>query len=383
MKKNLFLTFLIIAMVLGSSCGSKSTNEDKGACSAAKKENYQKEVDGKKVDLYTLKNKKGMQVQITNFGGIVVSICAPDKEGNFNDVALGYGSVDEYITTNSPYFGALIGRYGNRIAKGRIVLGEDTLKLAINNDPNHLHGGPKGFHKVVWDVDSASDNELQLSYLSKDMEEGYPGNLSVNVVYTLTDDNELKIDYKATTDKKTVVNLTNHLYFNLDGDTSGTINNHILMINADNMTPVDSTLIPTGEITSVKGTPFDFTSAKTIGQDIEADDQQLKYGMGYDHNFVLNRSESDSLYLAASAKGPMSGRKLEVYTTEPGVQFYGGNFLNGKDKGKAGNAYTHRTGFCLETQHYPDSPNQPNFPSTVLEPGQEYHTVTIYKFSAE
>nr|WP_294905708.1 aldose epimerase family protein [uncultured Lacibacter sp.] len=332
------------------------------------------EADGKPVDLYTLTNANGVEVKITTYGGIVTSWITPDKAGNKSSVVLGFDSLSGYLTP-PPYFGAIIGRYGNRIAKGTFKIDTATYKLATNNGANHLHGGNKGYDKVVWDAQPAdSTASLTLTYLSKDGEEGYPGNLNITVVYTLTDDNELLIDYTAETDKTTVVNLTNHSYFNLTGDVNNTILDHTLQVNADKYTPVDAGLIPTGELKDVKGTPFDFLQPHKIGERIAAVEG------GYDHNFVLTRKGSD-LELVATLSDSVSGRKLEVFTTEPGLQFYSGNFLDGSLKTSDGKAIKHRTGLCLETQHFPDSPNQPAFPSTLLKPGEKYHTVTKYKIS--
>lgn len=347
------------------------------------KANYQATVDGKQTDLYVLKNSKNVQVAITNFGGRVVSILVPAKDGKMTDVALGYEKLSGYQKENEPYFGALIGRFGNRIGNAKFTLDGKTYQLAANNGTASLHGGPTGFHARVWDAKQTADNALELTYLSKDGEEGYPGNLNVKVVYTVTDDNELKIDYTATTDKATVVNLTNHTYFNLNGEGSGDINDHVLQINADKFTPVDASLIPTGELKPVAGTPFDFTKPTAIGERVEADDEQLKLGKGYDHNFVLTNGDK-SLKQAAVITGPKTGISMEVLTTEPGIQFYGGNFMEGKENdGKAGKAYPFRNGFCLETQHFPDSPNKPKFPTTTLKPGETYNTTTVYKFSVK
>jgi aldose 1-epimerase len=340
------------------------------------------ELDGKKVELFTLKNATGVVTQITNYGGRVVNLFVPDKDGNFEDIVLGYSSLNGYLGSNEIYYGTLIGRYGNRIANGKFMLNDSVYTLATNNGPNHLHGGIKGFNNVVWDAVQQDDRTLLLSYLSVDGEEGYPGNLQVNVTYELTDDNELKIQYWATTDKPTHVNLTHHSFFNLKGAGNGEVNDHQLMLNADYYTPVDEGLIPTGEITPVQGTPFDFRSLTVIGERIEQDDQQLVYGLGYDHNWVLNAA-SEGLTLAAKVVEPASRRKMEVYTNEPAIQFYGGNFLNGSDIGKYGKTYAYRGAFCLETQHYPDSPNQPAFPSTLLNPGEEYYSVCVYKFGVE
>jgi len=353
------------------------------AKSTMKKQPFGKTSDGQEVDLYTLTNKKGMEVAITNFGGIIVSLKAADRHGKLDDVVLGYDSLDGYLT-NKAFFGALIGRYGNRIAHGKFALNGSTYTLPKNDGDNTLHGGPEGFNKRVWtakDVSGAKGQALELSYLSKDGEEGFPGNVSAKVVYTLTDQNEVTIAYSATTDKETVLNLTNHSYFNLAGQGTGDILGHQLMIRGDHITAVDDTLIPTGELRPVKDTPFDFTHATAIGARINQDDPQIKVGKGYDHNWVLNSHGAHSPVLAAEAYEPNSGRVLQVLTVEPGVQFYSGNFLDGTITGKGGKVYKHRYGFCLETQHFPDSPNHPKFPSTTLKPGQTYSTTTIFKFS--
>ncbi len=346
----------------------------------------QKVEDFDSIQLYTLTNSEGMQVKVTNYGAIITSIMVPDRDGQLGDIALGYHHVENYINAvDKPYFGAIVGRYGNRIAKGEFDLDGETYSLAVNNKPNHLHGGVIGFDKVVWDAKLTKGPHwqgIELSYLAKDKEEGYPGNLKITVTYQLTDANELRVEYDATTDKATPVNLTQHTYFNLKGEGEGTILDHELMINATRYTPVDSVLIPTGELASVEGTPFDFTSAKAIGRDVSKENQQLEYGLGYDHNFVLDRDD-DGLVLAARVHEPTSGRIMEIHTTEPGIQFYCGNFLDGRLVGKSGKAYVHRGGFCLETQHYPDSPNQPDFPSTILRPGKAYETTTVFKFSAK
>ncbi|MCA9264970.1 MAG: galactose mutarotase [Planctomycetales bacterium] len=339
------------------------------------------------VEQITLTNKNEMQVKVSNYGAIITSIATPDRDGHLADIALGYDQIESYKTAvDKPYFGAVVGRYGNRIAKGKFTIDGTEYTLATNNDANHLHGGLIGFDKVVWDAHEIRGDGwtgVELSYLSPDGEEGYPGNLNARVTYRLTDDNELFMHYYATTDKATPVNLTQHTYFNLKGEGEGDILAHELMLNAPKYTPVDATLIPTGEIVEVSGTPFDFTTAKPIGRDIEAENEQLKYGGGYDHNFVLDRGDEKGMVLAARVYEPTSGRVLEVLTTEPGVQFYCGNFLDGRLIGKAGKPYLHRGGFCLETQHYPDSPNQENFPTTILQPGETYETSTVFRFSAE
>lgn len=324
-----------------------------------------------------------MQVAITNFGARIVSIIVPDKDGKMTDVALGYEKLSGYQKDDEPYFGAIVGRYGNRIGNAQFALDGVTYQLKANNGSASLHGGPEGFQVRAWDVKELSEDSIALTYLSKDGEEGYPGNLTVEVVYTLTDENSIEINYTASTDKLTVVNLTNHAYFNLNGEGNGDINDHVLQINADRYTPIDASSIPTGELADVLGTPFDFMQPTTIGKRVNSDHPQLKLGQGYDHNFALSHADA-SLNQAALVTGDKAGITLEVLTTEPGIQFYGGNFLDGKENdGKGGNTYHFRTGFCLETQHFPDSPNKPDFPCTILEPGKAYQTQTIYKFSAK
>tara|TARA_Y100000766_G_scaffold135221_1_gene116492 strand:+ start:173 stop:1348 length:1176 start_codon:yes stop_codon:yes gene_type:complete len=338
------------------------------------------------IKLYTLKNESGMTVRVTNYGAIVTSIIVPDRNGKQADVALGYDRVEDYINAvDKPYFGAVVGRYGNRIAKGEFTLDGETYSLLKNNGENHLHGGAIGFDKVVWTVDEYVEGQaLTLSYLAKDKEEGYPGNLQLKITYTLADDNSLVVDYHATTDKATPVNVTQHTYFNLKGEGQGTILDHQLMLNAKKFTPVDESLIPTGEMPTVAGTPFDFTTPKAIGRDIGQQNEQLVFGLGYDHNWILDTDGKEGeLSLAAQVHEPSSGRVMEIYTTEPGIQFYCGNFLDGRLRGKSGKPYVHRGGFCLETQHFPDSPNQPNFPSTILKPGETYDSKTVFKFSAK
>ena len=337
------------------------------------------------IKLYTLSNANGMQMKVTNYGAIITSLMVPDRDGKLADVALGHDSLEKYLNAaDKPYLGAIVGRYGNRIAKGQFTIDGTTYELATNNGENHLHGGNIGYDKVVWDAKpDPAKNAIVLSYHSHDGEEGYPGNLAISVTYTLTDENELVVDYEATTDKATPVNLTQHTYFNLKGEGEGTILDHELMLNAKQFTPVDSGLIPTGELVDVAGTPFDFTSAKEIGRDVAARHNQLLYGGGYDHNWVIDRGGKEGLVLAAQLYAPASGRMMEVHTTEPGIQFYCGNFLNGALTGKAGKPYVYRGGLCLETQHYPDSPNQPNFPSTILKPGEKYETKTVFRFSTK
>jgi aldose 1-epimerase len=342
---------------------------------------FQKSLDGKNTDLFILKNKNGVEAAFTNYGARIIGLKIPDQNGVQTDVIVGFSGVDHYIQSTEPYFGATIGRYGNRIAKGKFSLDGKTYILPLNNGANSLHGGKKGFQDIIWDASQTNEQTIEFSYLSEDMEEGYPGNLKVKVVYSLTDDNELKISYDAITDKKTVINLTNHAFFNLNGEGSGTILNHMLQINADFYTPVDSTLIPTGKHESVAGTPFDFRKISTIGQRITDKNVQLKNGKGYDHNFVLNDINDHEMRTAAIVIGNRSGITMEIFTKEPGLQFYSGNFMESKNTFKGGSKDDFRTAFCLETQHFPDSPNQPSFPSTILNPGEKYNTSTIYKFS--
>lgn len=370
---------VILFMLISSNCSSKTTTDQrKESKMGITKTAFGKTSEGQPVDLYTLINANSMTVKITNYGGIVTSLTVPDKNGKFEDVVLGFDTFDTYLKGH-PYFGAIVGRYGNRVAKGKFTLQGIEYTLAKNNGENHLHGGIKGFDKVVWQaVEIKKDNEIgiKLSYLSKDGEEGYPGNLSVVVIYTLTNNNELRIEYEAETDKATPVNLTHHSYFNLKGAGTGNILGHLLTIRAHRFTPVDEGLIPTGELKSVKDTPMDFTSPKTIGERIN----QAKGG--YDHNYVLDNWDG-SLKLAAIVSEPFTGRVMEVLTTEPGLQFYSGNFLDGSIRGKNGKRYEKHYGFCLETQHFPDSPNKPDFPSTILQPGEKYTHTTIYRFGME
>jgi len=338
-------------------------------------------VNGKPTALYVLSNDKGVEACVTNYGGRLVSLMVPDRNGNMTDVVLGYGSIAEYLSS-SGNFGATIGRFGNRIAQGRFTLDQITYELPKNNNGHCLHGGPEGYHTRIWDAKQIDSQTLELTYLSIDGEAGFPGNLNVKVTYHLTNDNAVDIFYEASTDKPTVVNLTNHSYFNLSGEPNKPITNHKLMINADTYTPVDETLIPTGELPSVEGTPMDLRQSTNIGDHIDDEFDQLKYGKGYDHNWVLN-TNGDINIIAAKAYSLLTGITLEVYTNEPGVQFYAGNAMSGKDTGKHGIVYPNRGAICLETQHYPDSPNQPAFPSTVLRPGEKYTSRCIYKLGIE
>jgi len=373
--KNAIAIILTALLLVNCSKKSEVVTEQKDTLNTVKQPSLNEQA-------LDITNKNGVKMKVIPLGGKIVSLEVPDKTGAMADIVTGYDTLDQYIN-GDPYFGATIGRYGNRIAKGKFTLEGKEYQLATNNGINALHGGPKGFHNVYWDIkkDSTKEGEtITMTYLSKDGEEGYPGNLSVKVVYTLSDQNELIIDYTATTDKTTILNLTNHSYFNLSGVVDSDILNHEIMINADRFTPVDSTLIPTGELKKVAGTPFDFTKPHKIGERInKEDDQQIKFGKGYDHNYVLNKKDN-SLTLAAKVTEPTTGRVMEVWTTEPGIQFYSGNFMNGKSKGKKGSTYPFRSAFCLETQHFPDSPNQKDFPSTVLKPGETYTQRTIYKF---
>lgn len=386
MKNKLFL-YALVALSLAS-CNQNAEQKkpeikDMTQKSSIEKSSFGKTKDGVALDLYTLKNEAGMTVAITNYGGTIVTWTAPDKNGKYEDITLGCDSIGGY-EKGVPFFGALIGRYGNRIAKGKFNLEGKTYTLATNNGANHLHGGIKGFDKVVWTATPVEGNEpaLKLTYTSKDMEEGYPGNLSVEVVYTLQKDNALKIEYSATTDKTTVVNLTNHAYFNLSGDFNSILD-HEVALNCDKFLPVDKTLIPTGVLQPVVGTPFDFTKSFKIGARInDTLNEQIKFGGGYDHAWILTDA-TNALRLAATVTEPTSGRVMEVLTTEPAIQFYTGNFLDGTIVGKGGIIYKKRSGLCLETEHYPDSPNQSKFPTTTLKPKETYKTTTVYKFSVK
>jgi aldose 1-epimerase len=336
--------------------------------------------DGTAIEIFTLTNAKGVEIRAMTYGAIIVSLRVPDRAGRLDDVVLGYQDAASYARNNAAFFGAIVGRYANRIANGRFQLNGMTYTLAKNNGPNHLHGGTKGFDKVVWKGEALEDG-VTFTYLSRDGEEGYPGNLQVKVSYRLNDQHELTVEYEATTDKPTVVNLSQHSYFNLASQGTRDILEHEIEIDADRYTPVDATLIPTGEIAPVEGTPFDFRKATAIGARIGEGHIQVKYGSGYDHNFVLNRNAAETgLKRAVRVMERSSGRTLEISTTEPGLQFYSGNFLDGSVTGKQGRVYRHRYGFCLETQHFPDSPNQPSFPSTTLAPGETYRSTSVFKF---
>lgn len=379
-----YITILAIAGTAFASCNpeTKSTQvSDSVQTVKLSADSFKRTTDGRETGLYILKNSKHAEAVFTNYGGRLVSLLIPDKSGKLTDVVVGFNSVNAYEKSTEPYFGATIGRYGNRIAKGKFSLDGKAYTLFTNNGQNTLHGGKKGYQYVVWDAKQPDPHTVEFKYISKDMEEGFPGNLAVTVTYTLTDENELKMDYVATTDKPTVVNLTNHAFFNLNGEGSGNILGHQLQIYADGYTPVDSALIPTGKIEKVAGTPFDFSKSLTIGSRINDKNEQLDNGKGYDHNFVLNKTKGMGMFHAATVKGDKSGIVMDVYTTEPGLQFYSGNFMQGKNTFKGGSRDDFRTAIALETQHFPDSPNQSSFPSTVLKPGQTYQTSSIYKFS--
>lgn len=382
-QRFLFFTALMLTL---ASCSPNQTNTKQADSTAVSSTEvteiqFKKTIDGKPVNLFTLTNKNGVKALITNYGGRLVSLFVPDKDGKLTDVVAGFSSVDGYKNSTEAYFGATIGRYGNRIAKGKFTLDGKPYTLFVNNGVNTLHGGKKGYQDVVWEAKQVNPATLELDYLSKDMEEGFPGNLTIKVIYTLTDDNALKISYAAKTDKNTVVNLTNHAFFNLNGESSGSILDHQVQINADQYTPIDSTFIPTGKLEPVKGTPFDFTAAKTIGKQINDKNAQLVNGKGYDHNFVLkSHTLTDPI---ATVTGDKSGIIMQVYTDQPGLQFYTGNFMQAKNVMKGGHKDDFRTAFAMETQHFPDSPNQPSFPSTVLKPNEAYQTESIYKFSIQ
>lgn len=375
--------FLLASLFLGACSGGSKETQEEAAVSPTEGLTISKAAFGETpdgpVDIYTFSNKNGIEARVINYGAILVSLKTPDKNGQLGDIVLGFDSLSGYLGPH-PYFGATIGRYSNRIAKGKFSLKEETFTLATNNGENHLHGGPTGFGRRLWSAEEIKTKDaigVKLTYVSADMEEGYPGKLTVETSYLLNNQNELHLAYSATSDKTTICNLTNHSYFNLKGE--GDILDHQLMIKADHITPVDEGLIPTGELLPVKGTPFDFTSPKAIGSRIDDDHEQLKIGGGYDHNYVIKK-ESSGMELIAYIHETQTGRIVEVFSKEPGVQFYSGNFLNGSQKGK-GKTYDYRNGFCLETQHFPDSPNQPGFPSTTLSAGDRYETSTMWRFS--
>ena len=374
MKK---IAFLLASCLAVFSCTHKSEVQLIDAAA------FEGEVDGKQVALYTLQ-EAGITMQVTNFGARVVSLWTPDKAGNQEDIVLGYNNLDNYV--NNPgerFLGAVVGPYANRIAKGTYTIGDQTYNFPQNNNGQTLHGGLKGLDMVVWDVDTVTTNSIVLSYLHPDGQDGMPGNLKIQMTYTLTPENEFRVDYIAQTDKATHVNISHHSFFNLKGEGNGTINDHVLYINASKTTPVDSVLIPTGEIVSVEGTPFDFREPKTIGQDLEVEHDQLKNGAGYDHNWVLDRTTESELEMAASVWEPVSGRYMEVWTDQPALQFYGGNFFDGKTTGKYGRALNYRESIALETQKYPDTPNHTHFPSTLLNPGENYTHVCVYRFGTK
>ncbi len=376
-----FVLIIISFFFLGNCKNPKNDNKMIKNKVSITKSFYGKTKDNKKVDLYSFKNENGMQVDIINYGGIITSLKVPDKNGETEDIVLGYNKLEDYINEN-PYFGSIIGRYGNRIAKGKFNLNGNQYTLATNNDENHLHGGNIGFDKVIWDAETkinSNSSSLILKYLSRDMEEGYPGNLYTTVTYKITNDNSVEIKYEAQTDKTTVINLTQHSYFNLSGDFNQSILNHKVKINANQFLPVNKSLIPTGNKLNVSMTPFDFRNYKEIKKDINADDLQLNYGNGYDHCWVLN-DYKNGYRLVASAFHEESGRLMEVYSDQPGLQFYTGNFLDGSLPQKEEGFYNFRSGFCMETQHFPNSPNQPDFPSVTLNPNEKYNSKTTYKF---
>lgn len=376
-NKLLAATILLVGAQACNHASDEKANSGKSVLLTTSPADFEAEVDGDSVKLYTLTNGNAVAA-ITNYGARVVSLLVPDKKGELVDVVLGYKDISLYQQPGEGFYGAVVGRYGNRIANGQFELDGERYQLELNNGPNSLHGGNNGFFAKVWEVKHVTDSSLELQYRSQDGDAGYPGTLIATVGYALTADNGLDITYRATTDKATVVNLTNHAYFNLNGEGDSTILDHLLTIRADGYTPVDETLIPTGEIAPVESTPFDFRQATQIGERIEVDDAQLLLGGGYDHNFVLKKDAG--LQLVATVESPKTGIIMDILTEEPGLQFYSGNFMDNVQGGKAGKTYGYRSAFCLETQHFPDAPNQPNFPSTVLEPGAEYRTRTIYKF---
>ncbi len=372
------IIMLFLSVVALVACKTKVSNKNSIDTDLIKKEAFEKEVDGKKVSLFLLENDNGIKVYITNYGARIVALYTPDRYGQFADIVLGFNNIDDYIN-DKMYLGCIVGRYANRINKGKFSLEGKEYNLYLNDGNNTLHGGKKGFDKKVWDAHQKG-NSLILTYLSPDGEEGYPGNLSVKLTYTLTDNNELRMEYEAETDKTTIINLSHHSYFNLKGEGDTTILDHQLLAIADYFTPVNSELIPTGEITPVPGTPFDFNPRKQIGQDIGMADEQMTYGGGYDHNCIINKKTPDTLALAVVLQEETSGRVMEIHTTEPGFQFYSGNFMDGSVKGKSGKPYYKRSALAIEPQHFPDSPNHPEFPSTVLKPGEKYRQLSVLKF---
>lgn len=375
--------FFLIVFVLGllNSCTNNTPSVFTERVKTIDPKAFSEVVDGKQVELYTMLGQGGMGIKVTNFGARIVALCVPDSKGEPVDVVTGFDNLDAYINSKSEtYFGAVIGRYSNRIANGQFELDGEMYQLATNNGVNNLHGGPKGFFDVVWDAKQVSDSKIIFTYLSPDGEEGFPGNLEISMIYEITDDNSLNIEYAATTDKKTVCNLTHHSFFNLNGEESQTINDHVLSINADYVTEVREGLIPTGNLSPVSGTPFDFNTPTVIGDRLDFEDEQLALGFGYDHNWVINRDDN-SVVLAATLYSPNTGIKMDVLTDQPGIQFYGGNFHDGTVIGKSGIPYVYRSSLCLETQLFPDSPNQPEFPSSVLLPGDTYKHVCVYQFS--
>jgi len=381
--------FLAFAFVFYCSCKNNQTNKEITNVLINKeavgpdlpvKENFDSIIDGKKTSLYFLTNKNNLQAAISNYGARMVCLLVPDKNKKPTDIILGFSSLNGFITSGEKYYGAIVGRYGNRIARGKFSLDGKSYQLDINNSPNTLHGGSTGFHSRIWDAVQLDSQTVALNYVSVDGEEGYPGTVTTKVIYTLTDNDELRIDYEIQTDKKTIINVTNHNFWNLNGEGSGTVNQHDLMIEATTYNPVDATLIPLG-IKPVSGTPFDFIIFHKIGERLDTGELQIKYGKGYDHNFILDKGITVEPGLAAIVKGDLSGITMEVFTTEPGIQFYGGNFMKGQNTLKSGAKDEYRTAFCLETQHFPDSPNQPTFPSTTLVPGKIYKSTTIHKFN--
>ena len=384
MSRHSYAAVSIFLLSLQLSCAAPAVSRTSAAARGVTKAPFGALADGTPVELYTLRNASGVEARVMTYGGIIVSLQTRGRDGTLADIVLGFDSLAGYVH-DSPYFGAIVGRYANRIAKGRFTLDGRTYQLPINNPPNSLHGGDRGFDKVVWQAkpfDQADGVGLVLTHVSPDGDQSYPGTVQVQVTYTLTDKDELSVEYRATADKATPINLSQHTYFNLTGGAQRNVLGHVLTLNADRYTPVDSTLIPTGELASVVGTPFDFRQSTAIGARIEANDEQLRRGRGYDHNFVLNAAAS-GLTHAAHVVEPTSGRVMDVYTDEPGVQFYTGNFLDGTLHGKQGHVYQFREGFCLETQHFPDSPNEPQFPSTILRPGEEFSSKTVFVFGRE